>query len=745
MHLQSLRVLALAMVTGVAALIFSGWASADPPSHVARLGYISGSVSFSPAGEDDWVRARINRPLIIGDRLWAERGARTEIQLGGVMVRMNASTGVSMLNLGDRITQLYLSQGTLNIRVRRLEHDQVLEVDTPNLAFTVRQAGSYRIEVDPDNDATTIFVRKGEGEVYGEDASYVIDSRQAYRFYGYHLSEYELVEDGRRDGFDSWANGRDYRYDHSISARYVSQDVVGYQDLDANGTWRIDAAYGNVWIPNRVAVGWAPYRDGHWAWVDPWGWTWIDDAPWGFAVSHYGRWANFRGTWGWVPGPVRSRAYYAPALVVFVGGGNFRLSISSGNVGGVAWFPLAPREVYRPSYPVSRSYFENINVSNTVINNTVINKTYNNVNITNITYANRQVPGAVVAVPTTTFVQSQQVSRAAQRVSREVIVSAPVAIVPSVTPTAKSVRGADVQSEKPPARAFGRPIVARHAPPETPVSFAAKQQRQTDKPGKPLGSEIHKEKKPAAAVVKLVAEQQSAPPTLRPPPSMPFARPGDARKKAEARKARDGSVETDNSDAPQDSQAASGAEPDEQRGKPEQRRNNALRTNREPLKKQPDAPPAQTQRAYEPNGVPEPVATPAPAMQKPVRDEAEASTQKHAQPKSSPLQERSAAESARSAEQRGKSGQRERPAGPQPFPSSDAPTVPVAQQPVSEEESSAQDSRQSTGKLKGRKKGSEKALSEEETLQEEFLHEEQLEEEWLKEDESFKEEYRRRQ
>ena len=172
--------------------------------------------------------------------------------------------------------------------------------------------------------------------------------------------------------------------------------------------------------------GWAPYRDGHWAWVAPWGWTWVDDAPWGFAVSHYGRWANLGGTWGWVPGPVRMQAVYAPALVAFVGGSNFQLSISSGPVGGIAWFPLAPREVYRPSYTVSRDYYERINRSNTVVNNTVIQNTYNTTNVTNIVYANRRVPGAVVAVPTTTFVQSQPVSRAAVRVSTQTLRSAPV-------------------------------------------------------------------------------------------------------------------------------------------------------------------------------------------------------------------------------------------------------------------------------------------------------------------------------
>ena len=275
MQMQSLRIRNLAVAAGVAVLVFSGWASADPPSRVARLGSMTGAVSFSPAGENDWVRATINRPLTTGDRLWADTGARAEIQVGGAMIRMNAGTGISVLNLDDRIAQLQLTQGTLNVRVRRLEPNQVFEVDTPNLAFTLRQPGEYRIDVDSDGNATTIVVRKGQGEVYGEGAAYVVDSRQPYRFTGTGLREYQYVDAPRLDEFDRWSSERDRRYDNSASARYVSQDVVGYQDLDANGTWRVDAAYGNVWIPTRVATDWAPYRDGHWAWVDPWGWIFI--------------------------------------------------------------------------------------------------------------------------------------------------------------------------------------------------------------------------------------------------------------------------------------------------------------------------------------------------------------------------------------------------------------------------------------------------------------------------------------
>ena len=579
MNKTSLRHRALALVVGVFVLAFGGWANADPPSRVARLGYLSGAVSYSPAGEDDWVQATLNRPLTTGDRLWADSGARTEIQIGGAMIRMNGGTSVSILNLDDQIAQLQLAQGALNVRVRHLGPNQLFEVDTPNVAFTLRQPGEYRIEVDPDGIATTIVVRKGQGEVYGDDAAFVIDSRQSYRFMGTGLREYRQAATPRNDAFDRWSSDRDRRYDTSVSARYVSQDVVGYQDLDASGTWRVNATYGNVWFPNQVATGWAPYRDGHWAWIDPWGWTWVDDAPWGFAVSHYGRWTNFRGTWGWVPGPVRTRAYYAPALVVFVGGENFQLSIATGSVGGVAWFPLGPREIYQPAYPVSRRYFENINQSNTVINNTVINNYYNNTNVTNVVYANRQVPGAVVAVPATAFVQSQRVSRVAVHVSPDVLVKAPVAVLPSLAPTERSVRGNAAQGDKPPARVLERPIVARTAPPAPRVGFAAQQPQLAAKPGKPLDDDARKELKPAATapVVKVVAETKVAPPTQRLPTATAPIAPSDARGRSDDRKGA-APVIADNPRAPttqaaappQAARPAPVARPPEQRGKSDQ-------------------------------------------------------------------------------------------------------------------------------------------------------------------------------
>ncbi len=84
-----------ALLLGIITLVLAGWASADPPTRVVRLGYTSGAVSFSPAGEDDWLLATINRPLISGDRLWVDPGARAELQVGSAVIRMSGNTSLN--------------------------------------------------------------------------------------------------------------------------------------------------------------------------------------------------------------------------------------------------------------------------------------------------------------------------------------------------------------------------------------------------------------------------------------------------------------------------------------------------------------------------------------------------------------------------------------------------------------------------------------------------------------------------
>ena len=171
-----------ALFAGAAMLLLSGAGMADPPARVARLSFFSGPVSFSPAGEDEWALATPNRPLITGDRLWADAGGRAELQAGSIALRLGASTNVNVLNLDDRTTQLELAQGSLYVRVWRIDRGDTVEIDTPNLAFTVNSVGRYRIDVDADGNVTTVAVLAGQGEAYGEGAGYRIGAGACYGF-----------------------------------------------------------------------------------------------------------------------------------------------------------------------------------------------------------------------------------------------------------------------------------------------------------------------------------------------------------------------------------------------------------------------------------------------------------------------------------------------------------------------------------------------------------------------------------
>jgi len=511
---------------GTAALIACATVLADPPGRVARLAQINGTVSFSPAGEEEWVLAQPNRPLVTGDRVWSDAGSRAELQIGTASARLGSNTSATILNLDDRVVQIEVAQGTLNLRVRRVYSDQVFEIDTPNLAFSIRRAGDYRIDVDPNGNATIVRVRSGEGEAWGEGAAYVVGAGQQYTFQGEGLRDYYVDSLPPPDEFDRWSLDRNRREDAALSSRYVSPDVVGYSDLDEYGSWRNVEGYGNVWFPTTVAVGWVPYRTGHWGWIDPWGWSWIDEAPWGFAPFHYGRWAFVSSRWCWVPGPIAVRPIYAPALVAFIGGGGFSLSISTGPVTGIGWFPLGPGEVYRPSYAVSRTYFTSVNVSNTVVNTTVVNNVYNNVNVTNIVYRNREAPGAVTAVSTAAFTGAQPVARNVIPVPREVITREPVSNVVAVAPSHASVLAAGAAAagaatavavaKRPPPAALERRVVAKTAPPPPPPSFATKAPLLSAQPGKPLEPEKLKGMAPARAAE--TAKFRVVAPTVTPQP-----------------------------------------------------------------------------------------------------------------------------------------------------------------------------------------------------------------------------------
>jgi hypothetical protein len=426
-----------------------------------RLSFTDGEVSFWRSGAEDWTPARTNIALAPGDELWTSEGANLELQVDGhTYVRAGEDTQIGLMSLEPDYVQLRVTTGHVSLDLRSRKVTQTIEIATPNAAFSIEQTGYYRVEVD--GETTTLISRRGGratvSTATGETLT-IAASEQAV-LTGIDAPQVETYAAPELDAWDRWNYDRtDHELD-AVSARYVSSGVYGVDDLDHFGDWRVVPTYGAVWVPSGVAVGWAPYSTGRWMYDPFYGWTWVDDLPWGWAPYHYGRWVNVSGFWGWAPGPILVRPYYAPALVAFYGGGggfSFSASVGPPYLGWVAlgwgeplipwWGPVGCRGV--PHWTGWRGPRV---VNNVVVNNTTIINA-REVNL----YQNARVKNAIVAVDRAHFGRGETAeARVAQgRVEK----LAPVHDI-DLKPDRASFVAANGKASAPPKDAMSRGVVA---------------------------------------------------------------------------------------------------------------------------------------------------------------------------------------------------------------------------------------------------------------------------------------------
>jgi hypothetical protein len=430
----------------------------DPPTRVARISYIDGSVSLQAGGVGDWGSAARNRPMTVGDKIWTDKDSRAELQTGVVSIHLGSMTALSFLNLDQSITQMRLAEGAINFRVKEIREGDTYEVDTPNVVFNITQAGAFRIDVNENGDNTGITVIRGAGQVTASGKTYDLEPGQRAVFNGTDDVQSTFVPHAPpSDGLDQWSNDRDLGEQNSVSQRYVPQDMPGTQDLDNNGTWGQDGNNGPVWYPSEVPPDWAPYSNGYWSYVGPWGWTWVDYAPWGFAPFHYGRWGYIGNRWGWYPGPRFGVSIYGPAFVGFLGGG-----FGFGGGFGVGWFPLGFGEPFHPWFHCGNRFAERINVRNTFIRNVNVVHSTNNFNYT---YAHNT--HAVTATSRSGFTGGQAVNRGAAHINEASLRGAQVTNNLRVSPSKQSAFGAANARgnvSRPPSSVENRSVMARTSP-----------------------------------------------------------------------------------------------------------------------------------------------------------------------------------------------------------------------------------------------------------------------------------------
>jgi hypothetical protein len=347
----------LAVVTGAPAL-----AQQQPPARVGRVSFVIGNLAFHAVGQNEWSAAAVNYPVGPGTSLWTDAEARAEIRIAANTIDMAGNTELEVAALDEKVTQLSVPQGRIYLHLRRLGEGENFEIDMPHGAVQLLQPGYYDIDTGTQDQPARVAVFEGAAQFVGSGAEIAVKAGDVAVLNGVSPVTATL-ERAAADAFVEWCQSRDYDEKRLASPYHVSRNMTGYVELDAYGRWDTAPGYGEVWYPN-FSAGWLPYADGRWAWVEPWGWTWIDAEPWGFAPCHYGRWALIGDSWGWVPGAFEPFPAYAPALVAFLGGPGVGFYLS-GTVGRqVGWFPLAPGEIFWPSYASDPSYIRALNRAN---------------------------------------------------------------------------------------------------------------------------------------------------------------------------------------------------------------------------------------------------------------------------------------------------------------------------------------------------------------------------------------------
>jgi hypothetical protein len=328
----------------------------DPPARVGRIARIEGWVTLQSHDSNEFIDSPRNWPLTSGDVVNTGDFANAELRVGASVFRIGDNARLQFVRLDDDAIELHLQRGSLAMMLNSDDAAREVTVSSPAGRFLPLGEGFFRVDATPTPGATAwrsgLQVDQASATLTLKPGQYA----QLYQEGGWRLGS------PVSDEFARWSMRPDSAPPASETA-LLPPDMTGVEDLRDHGDWQRSPDWGMVWFPRAVAVDWAPYREGRWAWVAPWGWTWVDDAPWGFAPFHYGRWVQWRGRWGWCPGEYKHRPVYSPALVAWAdqppprGGVSVNISIGRSMV----WFPLAPREMYVPSYRATPRYLEVVN------------------------------------------------------------------------------------------------------------------------------------------------------------------------------------------------------------------------------------------------------------------------------------------------------------------------------------------------------------------------------------------------
>lgn len=247
-------------------------AETDPPGRVGRISLADEGAQLRIGDSVAAGGAAFNWPLTTGAQIETTGEARAEARIGSTTLHLDGGTSLEFVELSDERIWMRLNRGSVVLGIRSPEHAAELALDTPQGRLRFETPGSYRADVAGGTTAFSVY----QGAAYLEDIGLTVRPGERILLPG-GTDRNHLLGNATNDAFRQWSLNRD-----QLAARggkqYISPEMTGHEELERHGNWQETSEYGPAWFPQGMPPGWAPYRQGRWVWVPPWGWTWIDHA-----------------------------------------------------------------------------------------------------------------------------------------------------------------------------------------------------------------------------------------------------------------------------------------------------------------------------------------------------------------------------------------------------------------------------------------------------------------------------------
>jgi len=175
---------------------------------VARIDYISGTITYRSRESGRRERIKINDALLEGGQLTVEEGARVEISFDdGSILRLGSNSVITLQTVfvddQGEYTQIKMDRGIAMLEPR--EERSVFEVNTPSL--TVKTMGPSRLRIGVDS-AVEVAVSRGRANLEGSQGKKTLDSGD---FVLVHTADtlYNVKALPSPDSWERWNEDRD--------------------------------------------------------------------------------------------------------------------------------------------------------------------------------------------------------------------------------------------------------------------------------------------------------------------------------------------------------------------------------------------------------------------------------------------------------------------------------------------------------------------------------------------------------